>query len=93
MCVDLKLAIATNSHLRHIFATFAQHPAVLGERPPMPSDLPLAPPRPVSGAIMETRRVYRSEDLLSGDGEVVIKHRDQLYRLKLTSNDKLILVK
>jgi hemin uptake protein HemP len=59
----------------------------------MSAALTLAPPRPVSGTIMETRRVYRSEDLLSGDGEVVIKHRDQLYRLKLTSNDKLILVK
>jgi hemin uptake protein HemP len=51
------------------------------------------PPKALTGAIVETRRVYRSEDLLSGDGEVVIKHRDQFYRLKLTGNDKLILVK
>jgi len=59
----------------------------------MSTDQTLAPPRPISGSVLETRRVYRSEDLLSGDGEVVIKHHDQLYRLKLTSNDKLILVK
>ncbi len=59
----------------------------------MSTDSPLAPPRPVSAVIQENRRVYSSADLLNGDGEVIIRHRDQLYRLKLTSNDKLILVK
>jgi hemin uptake protein HemP len=59
----------------------------------MTPDMTSAPPRPASGAILETRRVYRSEDLLSGAGEVAIRHRGQIYRLRLTSNDKLILVK
>jgi hemin uptake protein HemP len=35
----------------------------------------------------------RSEDLLRGAREVAILHRDETYRLRLTSNDKLILTK
>ena len=54
---------------------------------------PQPAPAPISSIFQENRRVFRSEDLLHGAGEIVIRHRDQTYRLRLTSNDKLILVK
>lgn len=54
---------------------------------------PQLAPVPISRTLQENQRVFRSEDLLHGAGEVVIRHRDQIYRLRLTSNDKLILVK
>ncbi len=38
-------------------------------------------------------RALRSEDLLGGSTEVSIRHGKDLYRLRLTSNDKLILTK
>ena len=37
--------------------------------------------------------ILRSEDLFTANREVVILHGDSRYRLRLTSNDKLILVK
>lgn len=37
--------------------------------------------------------VLRSEELLAGRREVLIRHGEELYRLKLTSNNKLILIK
>jgi len=37
--------------------------------------------------------VLRSEDILGGAREVAILHGDDVYRLRLTSNDKLILTK
>lgn len=39
------------------------------------------------------RRVLRSEDLMRGAREVVIRHDGQEYRLQVTRNGKLILVK
>lgn len=42
------------------------------------------------------RRVVRevtSTELLRGESEVLIRHGDELYRLKLTRNGKLILQK
>ncbi len=38
-------------------------------------------------------RVLRSEDLLDGAREVTILHGGEAYRLRLTSNEKLILTK
>lgn len=38
------------------------------------------------------RRV-RIEDLLGGGREVIIEHRNEEYRLRMTSNSKLILTK
>ncbi|HEY8119354.1 MAG TPA: hemin uptake protein HemP [Methylophilaceae bacterium] len=35
----------------------------------------------------------RSEDLFAGGKEVVIEHRDETYRLRLTAQGKLILTK
>lgn len=40
----------------------------------------------------QPRRLLAAE-LLGGDREVVIVHRGQDYRLRITSNDKLILTK
>lgn len=34
-----------------------------------------------------------SEDLFKGAREVLIRHRDEIYRLRLTKNDRLILHK
>ena len=40
-----------------------------------------------------TKKCIRSEDLLQGDREVVILHNQELYRLLVTKNNKLILQK
>ena len=45
-----------------------------------------ATPRP-------TRREVDSRALLEGSRELVIRHGEQEYRLRLTQNDKLILTK
>ena len=37
--------------------------------------------------------VLRSSDLLAGGREVLIQHGEDIYRLKLTGNNKLILTK
>jgi hemin uptake protein HemP len=37
--------------------------------------------------------VLSSEDLLNGRREILISHGDRVYRLRHTSNDKLILTK
>lgn len=49
--------------------------------PPVPADAPTGPP------------VLRSDQLLAGGREVLIRHGEETYRLKLTSNNKLILIK
>jgi len=38
-------------------------------------------------------REYDSADLLQGEREVLIRHADEVYRLRLTRNNKLILQK
>jgi hemin uptake protein HemP len=38
-------------------------------------------------------QVLRSENLLRGAREVTIRHAGEVYRLRITSNDKLILTK
>jgi len=42
--------------------------------------------------ISSVRRV-RVEDILEGHREVIIRHGDEEYRLRLTSNSKLLLTK
>ena len=39
------------------------------------------------------RETLSSEDLLAGRREILISHGDRVYRLRHTSNDKLILTK
>lgn len=49
------------------------------------------PDRP--GAVPAALPVLRSEDLFIGTREVTIQHGSEAYRLRLTSNEKLILTK
>lgn len=42
--------------------------------------------------VPKPRRV-RIEELLEGGRELIIEHRDEEYRLRMTSNSKLILTK
>ncbi len=56
---------------------------IAGEREPS-SRSERAPAKP--------RRV-RIEDLLGGGRELIIEHRNEEYRLRMTSNSKLILTK
>jgi len=56
----------------------------------------MAPPaqpfsRPVPSPMGDAE--LRSSELLRGEREVVIRHGDQVYRLRHTRNDKLILTK
>jgi hemin uptake protein HemP len=56
------------------------------------------PDQPVSdrtGNPLEVRRPapISSEELLGGQREIVIQHGTEQYRLRLTNNNKLILVK
>jgi hemin uptake protein HemP len=39
------------------------------------------------------RRVLRSEEIFGESREVVIRHKEQEYRLQVTRNGKLILIK
>jgi hemin uptake protein HemP len=50
---------------------------------------------PADDALPEsvTEKVIPSDDILAGRTEVVILHRGQAYRLRLTRQDKLILTK
>jgi len=43
--------------------------------------------------IVPTEELVSSEALLKGRREVLIQHGDRIYRLRHTSNDKLILTK
>ena len=48
----------------------------------------------VRGSVLHADElVFGSEQLLKGRREIVIRHGDKLYRLRHTSNDKLILTK
>lgn len=62
---------------------------------PTATDLPPAPRRllrlPETPA--PTTAELRSNELLRGSREVVIRHGEQTYRLRHTRNDKLILTK
>ncbi|MDB5406253.1 MAG: hemin uptake protein HemP [Rhodospirillales bacterium] len=54
------------------------------EPAPAPPENPIAAQRPTS---------ISSEQLLGGQREVIIQHGAEQYRLRLTNNNKLILVK
>lgn len=43
--------------------------------------------------VLPVEGILDSEALLNGQREVLIQHGDRLYRLRHTSNDKLILTK
>jgi hemin uptake protein HemP len=50
-------------------------------------------PPPDQHRTSDSPAVLRSEDVLKGAREVVIQHAGEAYRLRLTSNGKLILTK
>jgi hemin uptake protein HemP len=43
--------------------------------------------------VLETKRVWRSEELFGDDNEVLVVHGDLVYRLRRTRTGKLILCK
>lgn len=49
--------------------------------------------KPESANLRPQRGEIPSEELLGGKSEVFIRHGDELYRLRLTRNGKLILQK
>jgi hemin uptake protein HemP len=51
------------------------------------------PPRSGAGPPAAKPAALSSADLLAGAREVLIRHGDETYRLKLTSSNKLILTK
>lgn len=55
---------------------------------------PMADPPDVAGKVADgVLPVIRSETLLGGRRELLIAHCDEVYRLRLTRNGKLILTK
>jgi hemin uptake protein HemP len=69
----------------------------LPEPPPMTVhrlSLPASAPRPAPAPQPSAQEeVFTSDTLLQGRREILIRHGDKLYRLRHTSNDKLILTK
>jgi hemin uptake protein HemP len=64
--------------------------------------LPIAPSAPIhrpdpslrpAPAVGATQAEFDSRELMRGGREVLIRHAGQVYRLRHTRNDKLILVK
>ena len=51
------------------------------------------PPRQILSAEQTTMRTVDSQELFAGQKSVLIRHQDEIYRLLLTKNDKLILQK
>ena len=40
-----------------------------------------------------SNRTLKTNDLFNGENEITIEHKSEKYRLRITSNDKLILTK
>ncbi|HLS83051.1 MAG TPA: hemin uptake protein HemP [Arenimonas sp.] len=56
--------------------------------------LPLSAHRPAAPrTFVTTAPAFDSRELMRGEREVLIRHGDQVYRLRHTRNGKLILVK
>ncbi len=58
-----------------------------------PSESTSQIPPDVSGVETQSPPIYDSQVLLRGVREIVIRHNGELYRLRLTRNNKLILNK
>ena len=61
--------------------------------PHVPSLPPVAAVSPASLAEHAKQAEFDSRELMRGGREVLIRHAGQVYRLRHTRNDKLILVK
>jgi hemin uptake protein HemP len=59
---------------------------------PSPDDAPKPTPEPIPAG-PEARLIYRSSDLMAGRREIFIEHGRDLYRLRITSQGRLILTK
>ena len=64
---------------------------MLAQSVPLSPRLLRLPPRPVRQVVADA--VIDSDALLKGQRELLIRHDGQLYRLRHTSNGKLILTK
>ncbi len=60
--------------------------------PPFGAPLPSAD-RPVPSTDAAPQRTFDSADLFQGAREVQIRHDEKIYRLQVTRNGKLILIK
>ena len=58
-----------------------------------PASNPLPEAQACGPSVKRTVREVASSELLCGENEMLIRHGDELYRLKLTRNGKLILQK
>jgi hemin uptake protein HemP len=62
-----------------------------------PRDVPLSPPRTDASAHQpppaDETRTIRSEEIFAGARVVLIQHADEIYRLMITRNNRLILQK
>lgn len=61
--------------------------------PATSSSLPIKSVQPRAGVSGEADSAMDSQDLLRGTREVLIRHGGDVYRLRHTRNDKLILTK
>lgn len=61
--------------------------------PPVPTLLASAAVNPAALADHAKQAEFDSRELMRGGREVLIRHAGQVYRLRHTRNDKLILVK
>lgn len=68
-------------------------PGPKGRRPAQPNRTPPVDVNTPPDRRAAEPRILRSEDLLLGTREVTILHGGEAYRLRLTSNEKLILTK
>jgi len=59
----------------------------------LPEDSDPDDERPPFSEEMRRPLIIQSEDLLQGRSEIWIEHRDEMYRLRLTSSGKLYLSK
>ena len=74
---------------KHSFPSLRLEIEMDHEHSPTPTDT--IPPTATPGE--ESPREFDSADLLRGEKEVLIHHAGEVYRLRLTRNDKLILQK
>jgi hemin uptake protein HemP len=67
--------------------------ARIGSEPPQNQDAPSEKPRRMAASGNIPLRTLDSAELLQGAREVQIRHDEKVYRLQVTRNGKLILIK
>lgn len=93
----LYISIATHSHLRYPEGQTPHHPKIdpmaNGAAMNQPIRAPTQAPHSGTGPPAAPPPAISSAVLLAGTREVLIRHGEETYRLKLTSSNKLILTK